>query len=73
MRIERFTQRSDGLWLLELHDMANGTTQRWLSTESGNQAALLREGEQVRIRRGAFGGFLLTAASGRSLRVRLLP
>lgn len=67
LRVTALTTLTDGRLVFELDP-----AQQWIETEVPRQKLLLRVGDEVELRRGALGAFLLVTESGRSTRVRRL-
>jgi hypothetical protein len=67
LRVMTLTTLADGRLVFELEP-----AQQWVETEVPRQKLLLRVGDEIELRRGALGAFLLVTESGRSTRVRRL-
>lgn len=67
LRVTALTTLADGRLVFELEP-----AQQWVESEVPRQKLLLRVGDEVELRRGALGAFLLVTESGRSTRVRRL-
>jgi len=67
LRVMTLTTLADGRLVIELEP-----AQQWVETEVPRQKLLLRVGDEIELRRGALGAFLLVTESGRSTRVRRL-
>lgn len=67
LRLITLRTLTDGRQIFELEP-----AQQWIETEVSRQPLLLRVGDQVELRRGALGAFMLVTESGRSTRVRRL-